>query len=106
MPVFAGKYDSVCLRGIELLKHFASLVERFMVELLPPSVELLELARDCVCFVLVFAHEELHAAHRMADSSRGVEARGENKTDTTRGHQLARQACRANHRSQSDVSSG
>lgn len=103
MPAVARENNPVGLRGLHVLEHLARLIEGLVVELLTLRVELFELSRNCVRRVLVVAHEELDAAHRVAHPAGRVQPGRQNESHATGRHELALKARCPDHRPQADV---
>lgn len=104
MPALAGEDDAIHVGEIHRGKHLPRLIERLVIELLAPRIQLLELSRNGVCLVLVFAHEQLHSAQRVTDASRSVQPRRENESHSTSGENFAFHPGGADHRPQPDIS--
>ena len=98
MPALFGEYDAIGRRQIHLENERTCLLERRAIDLLAPSVELLELARDRIGVGVVFAQQELDTFECVGESPDGIETRRENEADPPRVERLPLETDRANER--------
>src|SRR5215212_7948653 len=100
MPAFFREYDPVGAFRIELCNHIACIGQGCAIELLSLSVQLLELARNRIRFVLVTRHEQLDATQCTSDPARRIQSGTKNESDSAGSDRFPLQARSANHRSQ------
>src|SRR4051794_1936309 len=103
MPTLFGDDDAEGLVEVEREHAATRLLQRGAVDLLPPSVELLELAGDDVGFVLALGREQLDAALRQTETADRVEARGEDVADASCGERLSLESRGTDERAESQV---
>src|SRR5689334_4527374 len=85
MPRIIGEHDREHLVEIHRQNAFTRLLEGLMIDLLPALVELLELTRNHVRFVLVAGQQQLDAADGVSHTPCGIKSRRENETNSSRG---------------------
>src|SRR5438105_9616852 len=98
MPSLFGEHNAVRRAQIQLLGQAPRAIERATIDLLPAFVQLLELARDHVRLMFVGGAHQLHAAYRVRQAAGGVEARGDDEADATRGEWPIRHPARPEQR--------
>src|SRR5690348_4387271 len=102
VPALLGEHYPVRFVEIRGGEDLARADERGAIDLLPPLVHLLEVARERICSMLVFREEQLDAADGMTESPDGVQPRSQNEADAPGRDRAIGESRGANQRSQPD----
>src|SRR6185503_12898001 len=103
VPPFRGEHDAIRLVEIELAHELACLYERCPVDLLAARIQLLQLTRDDVRFVLACGEEQLDTANGMAQSASGIEPGREDEPDAAGGERAVSEPGSSDECAQADV---
>src|SRR5262249_22917721 len=103
VPALLGEDYPVRLVEVGLVEQLARLDQCRAVDLLPPAIQLIELARNAMRVGFVIGCQELDAAHAFVEPSDCVQSRRENKADAARGDRLAVEARRVDKSAKSRV---
>src|SRR5712672_2313094 len=103
MPDIVGEDNRKHLVQVHCQHFLAGLLERGAIDLLASLIQLFELARNHVSFVLVFGEKQPDTTNRVPQPACGVESWCENEPDPSGGKLFPVQTRRSEQRTHSDI---